>query len=93
MAVQTAMSMLRLENRIPVTASSLPYTLLPGVLLYTLACLSRTPNTYFLRLFLFPIFLLICLHVALGYIVVGGPYLANLSVSNFSIIPREARES
>jgi hypothetical protein len=83
MALRTSISILLLENRVPVTASSLPYTLLPGLLLFVLACLARLPNTYFFRLLLFPIFLVVCLHVAFGYVVDAGPelHLANLSAS------------
>ncbi|KAI0034851.1 hypothetical protein K488DRAFT_76983 [Vararia minispora EC-137] len=58
----------RLDQRVPLTSSTIVYTLIPAPLLLILACLARTPETHALRLALLPIVLLSLFHAAYGYV-------------------------
>jgi len=56
------------DKRIIMTEGSVPTTLIPGALIFVLACLARTPGTHALRLALLPVVCLASIHVAYGYV-------------------------
>ncbi|THG92839.1 hypothetical protein EW145_g8567, partial [Phellinidium pouzarii] len=60
-----------LENRIPITWTTFPYTIAFIVPLVFMAYLSRRPNTHVIRLLLLPAVLSITLHSCLGYLWTG----------------------
>lgn len=78
----------KLDDRVPITPSTFPYTIsfLPPVLF--MAYLARRPETYLMRLLLLPTVITITLYSCFGYVWTGpGMHVYNWGEGNRSVNP------